>query len=194
MISSLKDKAREQFRTSFTDCSEKDLFAEVIKELYSERANYQELKTLAIHVVVNSVAVGHAADLSKLSEIEKLVERLKSEPRVDILVANAAATWGAFEPTPDSAVPKFSILTLEASLTSTAFSPRSLNAPLRLPLPRESLSSAQLLDSLSPSSASTGQSCMPSRRQRRTTLRRIWLLSWARVASARMQLHRGSFH
>ncbi|KAL3482997.1 hypothetical protein BJX62DRAFT_92309 [Aspergillus germanicus] len=55
MISSLKDKAREQFRTSFTDCSERDLFAEVIKELYSERANYRELKTLAIDVVVNNL-------------------------------------------------------------------------------------------------------------------------------------------
>ncbi|KAL2859768.1 uncharacterized protein BJX67DRAFT_376056 [Aspergillus lucknowensis] len=55
MISPLKDKAREQFPTSFTDCSEKDLFAEVIKELYSERANYQELKTLAIDVVVDNL-------------------------------------------------------------------------------------------------------------------------------------------
>jgi hypothetical protein len=55
LISSLKDKAREQFRTSFTDCSERDLLAEVIKELYSERANYQELKTLAIDVVVNNL-------------------------------------------------------------------------------------------------------------------------------------------
>lgn len=55
MISSLKDKAKEQIRISFTDCSEKDLFAEVIKELYSERANYQELKTLAIDVVVNNL-------------------------------------------------------------------------------------------------------------------------------------------
>ncbi|CBF73627.1 hypothetical protein AN7973.2 [Aspergillus nidulans FGSC A4] len=53
--SSLEDKAREQFRTSFTDCSERDLFAEVIKELYSEGANYQDLKTLAIDVVVNNL-------------------------------------------------------------------------------------------------------------------------------------------
>ena len=55
MISSLKDRAKEQFRTSFTDCSERDLFAEVIKELYSERTNYQELKTLAIDFVVNNL-------------------------------------------------------------------------------------------------------------------------------------------
>ncbi|KAL5332136.1 BTB/POZ protein [Aspergillus crustosus] len=55
MISSLKDKAREQFRTSFTDCLERDLLAKVIKELYSERANYQELKPLAIDVVVNNL-------------------------------------------------------------------------------------------------------------------------------------------
>ncbi|KAL4918679.1 hypothetical protein BDW62DRAFT_180758 [Aspergillus aurantiobrunneus] len=55
MISSLKDKAKEQFRASFTDCSERDLFVEVIKELYSERANYQELKTLAIDIVINNL-------------------------------------------------------------------------------------------------------------------------------------------
>lgn len=52
-------------------------------------------------------AIGYAADLSKLSEIERLVDLLKAEKRVDILVANAAATWGgAFEPTPDWAVTK----------------------------------------------------------------------------------------
>ncbi|KAL4866012.1 hypothetical protein BDV12DRAFT_199562 [Aspergillus spectabilis] len=55
MISDLKDIAKEQFRTSFTDCSERDLFAEVIKELYLERANYQELRTVAIEVVVNNL-------------------------------------------------------------------------------------------------------------------------------------------
>ncbi|KAL3486865.1 hypothetical protein BJX62DRAFT_241551 [Aspergillus germanicus] len=56
---------------------------------------------------IPGTAIGHAADLSKLSEIEKLVQRLKAEPQLDILVANAAATWGgAFEPTPDSAVSK----------------------------------------------------------------------------------------
>lgn len=41
-------------------------------------------------------------DLSKTSEIERLADILKSEERLDILVANAGATWGGpFLPTPD---------------------------------------------------------------------------------------------
>lgn len=55
----------------------------------------------------SGTAIGYAADLSKPSDIERLVDLLKAEHRVDILVANAAATWGgAFEPTPDWAVTK----------------------------------------------------------------------------------------
>lgn len=46
IISSLKDKEKEQFRISFINYSERDLFTEVIRELCLERANYQELKTL----------------------------------------------------------------------------------------------------------------------------------------------------
>ncbi|KAJ0413315.1 hypothetical protein BJY00DRAFT_63753 [Aspergillus carlsbadensis] len=55
MINDLKDKAKDQFRLSFVDCSERDLFVEVIKELYSPRANYQELRKLAVDVVVNNL-------------------------------------------------------------------------------------------------------------------------------------------
>lgn len=56
---------------------------------------------------ISGTAVGYAADLSKLSEIERLVGLLQSEESIDILVANAAATWGGpFEPTPDWAVSK----------------------------------------------------------------------------------------
>ncbi|KAL5333676.1 BTB/POZ protein [Aspergillus crustosus] len=55
MINDLKDIAKEQFCTSFMECSERDLFAEIIKELYSDRANYQGLRTLAIEVVVNNL-------------------------------------------------------------------------------------------------------------------------------------------
>ncbi|RAL15184.1 BTB/POZ domain-containing protein [Aspergillus homomorphus CBS 101889] len=55
MINALKAKAKSEFRASFKDCSERDLIAEVIKELYSPRANYQELRKLAVDVVVNNL-------------------------------------------------------------------------------------------------------------------------------------------
>jgi NAD(P)-dependent dehydrogenase (short-subunit alcohol dehydrogenase family) len=43
-----------------------------------------------------------AADLSKENEIKRVVSEItESEGRLDILIANAAATWGGpFEPTP----------------------------------------------------------------------------------------------
>lgn len=52
----------------------------------------------------NGHAVGIAADVSKTCEIERLVAEIKkSTDKLDILVANAGATWGGpFEPTPDS--------------------------------------------------------------------------------------------
>ncbi|KFZ22567.1 hypothetical protein V502_02877 [Pseudogymnoascus sp. VKM F-4520 (FW-2644)] len=55
-------------------------------------------------VGVSGSAVGIAADVSKLSEIERLVREVnKLESKLGILVANAAATWGGpFEQTPDS--------------------------------------------------------------------------------------------
>ena len=48
-------------------------------------------------------AVGIAADVGKREEVAKLVEAVKQHAdRVDILVANAGATWGGpFETTPD---------------------------------------------------------------------------------------------
>ncbi|KAL5051344.1 hypothetical protein BDW71DRAFT_202526 [Aspergillus fruticulosus] len=55
MISDLKDRAKEQFHASFMDCSDRNLFAEVIEELYSNRANYQELRKLAIDVVIDNL-------------------------------------------------------------------------------------------------------------------------------------------
>ncbi|KAI9812439.1 MAG: hypothetical protein M1827_004670 [Pycnora praestabilis] len=49
-------------------------------------------------------AISITADLSKTFEIERLVAEIrKTDDRIDILVANAGATWGGpFEPTPDS--------------------------------------------------------------------------------------------
>jgi NAD(P)-dependent dehydrogenase (short-subunit alcohol dehydrogenase family) len=48
-------------------------------------------------------AIGIPANVADVKEIEKLVEEVKRyESRLDILVANAGATWGGpFEPTPD---------------------------------------------------------------------------------------------
>ncbi|EEP79677.1 conserved hypothetical protein [Uncinocarpus reesii 1704] len=48
-------------------------------------------------------AVGIPANVAKVEEIERLVTEVKkTEPKIDILVANAGATWGGpFEPTPD---------------------------------------------------------------------------------------------
>ncbi|KAF2430450.1 NAD(P)-binding protein [Tothia fuscella] len=48
-------------------------------------------------------AVGIAANVAQTDDIQRLVDEIKkSEGRIDILVANAGATWGGpFEPTPD---------------------------------------------------------------------------------------------
>jgi len=52
---------------------------------------------------VSGVAIGIAANVAQTEDIERLVNELKkTEGRIDILVANAGATWGGpFEPTPD---------------------------------------------------------------------------------------------
>ncbi|KAL1957002.1 hypothetical protein VTO42DRAFT_6491 [Malbranchea cinnamomea] len=48
-------------------------------------------------------AVGIPANVAVTEEIQKLLDEIKkTEPKLDILVANAGATWGGpFEPTPD---------------------------------------------------------------------------------------------
>jgi NAD(P)-dependent dehydrogenase (short-subunit alcohol dehydrogenase family) len=52
---------------------------------------------------IRGCAVGIPANVAVTEEIEELVEKIKtSEGKLDILVANAAATWGSrFEDTPD---------------------------------------------------------------------------------------------
>jgi NAD(P)-dependent dehydrogenase (short-subunit alcohol dehydrogenase family) len=52
---------------------------------------------------VSGTAVGIAANVAQTEDIERLVNELKkTEGKIDILVANAGATWGGpFEPTPD---------------------------------------------------------------------------------------------
>ena len=53
---------------------------------------------------IHGSVVAISADISKTSEIERVVTQIrKTEESVDILIANAGATWGGpFEPTPDS--------------------------------------------------------------------------------------------
>ena len=55
MISDLKDRAKEQFCESLRGCYDRKFFAEIIKELYSDRANYQSLRKLAIDVVIDNL-------------------------------------------------------------------------------------------------------------------------------------------
>ncbi|KAI9923370.1 hypothetical protein ASPWEDRAFT_55550 [Aspergillus wentii DTO 134E9] len=55
MISDLKGKAKEKFLSSFLNCSEKESFSETIAELYSTRANYRELRKLAVEVIVDNL-------------------------------------------------------------------------------------------------------------------------------------------
>lgn len=58
MISNLETKAREQFCAIFVDFSDKEHFTEIVDELYLTRANYRELRKLAINMI--------AADLPNL--------------------------------------------------------------------------------------------------------------------------------
>jgi NAD(P)-dependent dehydrogenase (short-subunit alcohol dehydrogenase family) len=57
---------------------------------------------------VSGKAVGIAANVAETEQIQALVDELnKTEDKIDILVANAGATWGGpFEPTPDWATKK----------------------------------------------------------------------------------------
>ncbi|KAF2095600.1 NAD(P)-binding protein [Rhizodiscina lignyota] len=57
---------------------------------------------------IKGKAVGIPANVSQIEEIERLVNKIKeTESKIDIVVANAGATWGGpFEPTPDSSSQK----------------------------------------------------------------------------------------
>lgn len=57
---------------------------------------------------ISGKAIGIAANVAQTEDIERLVAELKkTEDRIDILVANAGATWGGpLEPTPDWATQK----------------------------------------------------------------------------------------
>ena len=61
------------------------------------------LNSLAESRGVKGRAIGIAANVASTEDIERLVKEVKKhESRLDILVANAGATWGGpFEPTPD---------------------------------------------------------------------------------------------
>lgn len=55
MIEDLKIRAEENFRDSFENCSEKEILALTIKELYSTRADYRDLRKLAIKLLVGNL-------------------------------------------------------------------------------------------------------------------------------------------
>lgn len=52
---------------------------------------------------VSGLAIGIAANVADTEDIERLVGKvLETDDKLDILVANAGATWGGpFDPTPD---------------------------------------------------------------------------------------------
>lgn len=52
---------------------------------------------------MSGTAIGIAANVAQTDDIQRLIDDIKkTEDRIDILVANAGATWGGpFEPTPD---------------------------------------------------------------------------------------------
>lgn len=56
MIDDLKARAMAYFRASFMDKPENESFSDVIKELYSMRANYRALKEVAIEMIVNNIS------------------------------------------------------------------------------------------------------------------------------------------
>ncbi|KAF4769393.1 hypothetical protein HAV15_008746 [Penicillium sp. str.  len=55
MISDLKTKAKAQFLASFMDNPKRATFADTIEELYSTHADYQQLRQLAIEVIVDNL-------------------------------------------------------------------------------------------------------------------------------------------
>lgn len=55
MIEDLKIKAEENFRDSFENCSEKQILAQAIKELYSTNADYRDIRKLANKLIVKNL-------------------------------------------------------------------------------------------------------------------------------------------
>lgn len=71
-IEGLKIKAEENFRDSFENCTEKEILAPTIKELYLTRANYRDIRKLATKLPVGNLrelqggsTPGINSDLSK---------------------------------------------------------------------------------------------------------------------------------
>ncbi|GKZ97221.1 hypothetical protein AnigIFM59636_011974, partial [Aspergillus niger] len=54
-INDLKIKAKGKFLASLMKRSEKELFSEIVAELYSTRANYGRLRKLALKVIVDNL-------------------------------------------------------------------------------------------------------------------------------------------
>lgn len=59
LIKDLKTKAAENFRDSFENCSEKQILALVIKELYSTNADYRDIRKSVIELIVKNLRKLH---------------------------------------------------------------------------------------------------------------------------------------
>jgi hypothetical protein len=55
MIEDLKTRAEENFCASFIDCAETKFLARLIRELFSTRANYLDLRVLAMKLLVDNL-------------------------------------------------------------------------------------------------------------------------------------------
>ena len=96
----------------------------------SQKAKACEEAVAALNALPNkrpgAVAISVPADASKVSEIERLVAEVsKTTDHVDILFANAGATWGApFDTTPDSSFGKVMDLNVKSVFyTAQKFAP-----------------------------------------------------------------------
>lgn len=94
----------------------------------SRKADACEAAVKALNALPNikGKAISIPADSSKLKEIERLVAEVKkTTDKVDILFANAGATWGAsFEETPENSFTKIMDLNVKSVfLTAQKFAP-----------------------------------------------------------------------
>ncbi|OQE13952.1 hypothetical protein PENSTE_c041G04559 [Penicillium steckii] len=55
MIDDLKIRAEENFRNLFANCPEKEILVQTIKELYSARADYRDIRKLATKLLVGNL-------------------------------------------------------------------------------------------------------------------------------------------
>jgi short-subunit dehydrogenase len=90
-----------------------------LRQYAGEQGLNQAVKRLNSLSGINGIAVSFPADLSKTEEIQRLASHLhESGEKLDILIANAAATWGGpFEPTPVASTIKVLNLNVQSIFT-----------------------------------------------------------------------------